>query len=108
MLPTTARNMSNKKRLPEHVISLSKPGFETENEDMKVTVRDELETPRDIPTSHADLAMTTDERAMNRQVSRKMDIAMLPLLSSLYLFNGIDRTNVGNAQTQGQYFTSVT
>ncbi|KAK1574748.1 major facilitator superfamily transporter [Colletotrichum navitas] len=42
-----------------------------------------------------------DEAAMDRRVNRKMDIALLPLLSLLYLFNGLDRGNVGNAQTQG-------
>ncbi|KAF9880545.1 major facilitator superfamily transporter [Colletotrichum karsti] len=41
------------------------------------------------------------EPAMNRRINRKMDIALLPLLSLLYLFNGLDRGNVGNAQTQG-------
>ncbi|TDZ16575.1 putative transporter [Colletotrichum orbiculare MAFF 240422] len=39
--------------------------------------------------------------AMNRRINRKMDLALLPLLSLLYLFNGLDRGNVGNAQTQG-------
>ncbi|KAF2029492.1 major facilitator superfamily transporter [Setomelanomma holmii] len=38
---------------------------------------------------------------MSRRVNRKMDIAMLPFLSLLYLFNGLDRSNVGNAETQG-------
>jgi hypothetical protein len=38
-----------------------------------------------------------------RRLNRKMDIALLPLLSFLYLFNGLDRGNVGNAQTQGMY-----
>ncbi|KAK0629242.1 major facilitator superfamily domain-containing protein [Bombardia bombarda] len=36
-----------------------------------------------------------------RRVNRKLDFALLPLLSLLYLFNGLDRSNVGNAQTQG-------
>lgn len=30
-----------------------------------------------------------------------MDLYLLPLLSLLYLFNGLDRGNIGNAQTQG-------
>lgn len=42
-----------------------------------------------------------NEPAMNRRINRKMDLALLPLLSLLYLFNGLDRGNVGNAQTQG-------
>ncbi|OIW26182.1 MFS general substrate transporter [Coniochaeta ligniaria NRRL 30616] len=45
--------------------------------------------------------MTPEEAALNRRVSRKMDICMLPLLSLLYLFNGLDKSNIGNAQTQG-------
>lgn len=38
----------------------------------------------------------------SRRVNRKIDIALLPLLSTLYLFNGLDRSNVGNAETQGR------
>lgn len=37
----------------------------------------------------------------NKTVNRKLDVALLPLLSLLYLFNGLDRGNVGNAETQG-------
>ncbi|CAM1505746.1 Fc.00g113830.m01.CDS01 [Cosmosporella sp. VM-42] len=37
----------------------------------------------------------------NRAINRKLDFALLPLLSLLYLFNGLDRGNVGNAETQG-------
>ncbi|KAK4168374.1 high-affinity nicotinic acid transporter [Cladorrhinum sp. PSN259] len=35
------------------------------------------------------------------RINRKLDIYLLPLLSLLYLFNGLDRGNIGNAQTQG-------
>ncbi|OLN87016.1 High-affinity nicotinic acid transporter 1 [Colletotrichum chlorophyti] len=48
-----------------------------------------------------DCSRPIDQTTMNRRVNRKMDIALLPLLSLLYLFNGLDRGNVGNAQTQG-------
>ncbi|KAF4974315.1 hypothetical protein FZEAL_8765 [Fusarium zealandicum] len=37
----------------------------------------------------------------SQALNRKLDIALLPLLSLLYLFNGLDRGNVGNAETQG-------
>jgi len=37
-----------------------------------------------------------------RTVNRKLDAGLLPLLSLLYLFNGLDRSNVGNAETQGE------
>lgn len=35
------------------------------------------------------------------RINLKMDLGLLPLLSLLYLSNGLDRGNVGNAQTQG-------
>jgi hypothetical protein len=38
----------------------------------------------------------------SKEVNRKMDIALLPFLSLLYLLNGLDRSNVGNAETQGK------
>ncbi|KAK3937955.1 major facilitator superfamily transporter [Diplogelasinospora grovesii] len=38
---------------------------------------------------------------MSQRINRKLDVGLLPLLSLLYLFNGLDRGNVGNAQTQG-------
>ena len=44
---------------------------------------------------------TEEERALSRAVNRKLDFFVLPFLSLLYLFNGLDRGNVGNAQTQG-------
>ncbi|OIW25359.1 MFS general substrate transporter [Coniochaeta ligniaria NRRL 30616] len=42
-----------------------------------------------------------EPEAKNRRINRKLDLALLPFLSLLYLFNGLDRGNVGNAQTQG-------
>ena len=38
---------------------------------------------------------------LRQRINRKTDAILLPLLSVLYLFNGLDRGNVGNAQTQG-------
>lgn len=52
-----------------------------------------------VPAGH--VTQTPEEDALNRRVNLKMDVAMLPLLSILYLFNGLDRSNVGNAETQG-------
>jgi hypothetical protein len=48
-----------------------------------------------------------DRGARSRRVNRKIDIALLPFLSTLYLFNGLDRSNVGNAETQGEELTST-
>ncbi|KAK4228688.1 high-affinity nicotinic acid transporter [Podospora fimiseda] len=49
-----------------------------------------------LPSDHGDL-----ELCSGCSVNRKIDIHLLPLLSLLYLFNGLDRGNIGNAQTQG-------
>ncbi|KAK4046566.1 hypothetical protein OIO90_006517 [Microbotryomycetes sp. JL221] len=45
------------------------------------------------------LHMTEDELKLHKRVNFKMDVTILPLLSLLYLMNGIDRSNVGNAAT---------
>lgn len=48
-----------------------------------------------------DQHFTAEEVALGHRVNRKMDFIMLPVLSLLYLFNGLDKSNVGNAETQG-------
>ncbi|RHZ67110.1 hypothetical protein CDV55_107553 [Aspergillus turcosus] len=45
---------------------------------------------------------TDEEKHFNRVLNRKLDLVLLPSLSLLYLFNGLDRGNIGNATTQGQ------
>ncbi|KAH6880502.1 major facilitator superfamily domain-containing protein [Thelonectria olida] len=52
-------------------------------------------------TTDAEAASPHHTTIRNQAVNRKLDIALLPLLSLLYLFNGLDRGNVGNAETQG-------
>lgn len=56
-------------------------------------------TGKDVPAGTVEF--TEEEIALNKRVNRKMDFAMLPILSILYLFNGLDKGNVGNAETQG-------
>lgn len=48
-----------------------------------------------------------EEAELSRRVNRKMDFAMLPLLSLVYLFNGLDKGNIGNAETQGMILIAV-
>lgn len=43
----------------------------------------------------------TTKKAWKR-INLKMDLGILPLLSLLYLFNGLDRGNIGSAQTKGR------
>lgn len=52
-------------------------------------------------SSHAATASMDDTKERSRALNQKLDFALLPLLSLLYLFNGLDRGNVGNAETQG-------
>ena len=61
----------------------------------------ELQANLDASNPNGVEILSPEDEAMNRRVKRKMDFAMLPLLSLLYLFNGLDKSNVGNAQTQG-------
>jgi hypothetical protein len=49
------------------------------------------------PSSPA--AFPTQLTIQDKRVNRKMDIFILPILTVLYLFNGMDRGNVGNAAT---------
>ena len=55
------------------------------------------------PTLTDEESPSSEERSMSSRVNRKLDIALLPCLSLLYLFNGLDRSNVGNAETQGMF-----
>ena len=63
-------------------------------------VEERIETKTHAPAGH--VTETPEERAMNRRINLKMDFAMLPLLSMCYLFSGLDRGNIGNAETQGK------
>ncbi|KAI8932479.1 hypothetical protein NX059_010664 [Plenodomus lindquistii] len=58
--------------------------------------RMEIASVRPYNATHIQEHLDTAER-----VNRKMDVALLPFLSLLYLFNGLDRSNIGNAETQG-------
>ncbi|KAF1916577.1 major facilitator superfamily transporter [Ampelomyces quisqualis] len=53
------------------------------------------------PAPSVECAQSQDDKAVSRRLNRKIDVALLPFLSLLYLFNGLDRSNIGNAETQG-------
>lgn len=54
-------------------------------------------TPSSLPAAYS----VEQNKERSRALNQKLDFALLPLLSLLYLFNGLDRGNVGNAETQG-------
>ena len=78
---------------PNHSAAVLQDG--DANDEMKKQLADN----KDLPAGTNDL--TPEEVELNKRVNRKMDMAMLPVLSLLYLFNGLDKGNVGNAETQG-------
>ncbi|KAH7130010.1 major facilitator superfamily domain-containing protein [Dactylonectria estremocensis] len=65
------------------------------------TTDQESQLSRPKTSSPVETAPTHKAEVENRALNRKLDVALLPLLSLLYLFNGLDRGNVGNAETQG-------
>jgi sugar phosphate permease len=91
--------------------------FEDVNE--KVTVTESVSSPLhpDILLSHLskdDRKILDDPEAMSawkddyvpgseqeKRMVRKIDIHMLPILWFMYIFNYIDRTNIGNAKVAG-------
>lgn len=85
----------------------------TSHEEDKTTAEMAAVQKADTPAGY--FPVTPEERMMNRKVNRKIDLFILPFLSLMYLFSGLDRGkslvlrsliegNVGNAQTNG--FTS--
>lgn len=62
-------------------------------------VQTEPQGKENVPAGHVPL--TNEEKMLSRTLNRKLDVWLLPFLSLLYLFNGLDRGNVGNAETQG-------
>lgn len=47
------------------------------------------------------IPLTSEERAHHRALNRKFDFLVLPFCVAVYLFNGLDRSNIGNAATNG-------
>jgi len=61
------------------------------------TVHDELERFK----AGGYVPLTPDEKRQSRALNRKLDLFVLPLCVLIYLLNGLDRSNLGNAQTAG-------
>jgi hypothetical protein len=62
-------------------------------------LKHELQKSDHVPAGH--VPQSAEEKARSRAMNMKLDVYLLPFLSLLYLFNGLDRGNVGNAETQG-------
>ena len=47
------------------------------------------------------IPVTTEEKHQSRALNLKFDLYVLPFCVMIYLLNGLDRSNLGNAQTGG-------
>jgi hypothetical protein len=47
------------------------------------------------------IPQTSEEKKQSRALNRKFDMFLLPVCVMIYLLNGLDRSNLGNAQTGG-------
>jgi hypothetical protein len=73
--------------------------FEAQMDSGDLKMPFDVERKENVPTGY--VGRTAEEKARSRALNRKLDLCLLPVLALLYLFNGLDRGNVGNAQTQG-------
>ncbi len=53
------------------------------------------------PYLHGFVPSTPEERMLNRALNRKLDIFIMGFCALIYIFNGLDRSNIGNAETAG-------
>jgi hypothetical protein len=61
------------------------------------TIQTELERSR----AGGYVPLTNNEKQRSRALNRKFDLFVLPICVLIYLLNGLDRSNLGNAQTAG-------
>ncbi|MCJ1256249.1 hypothetical protein MMC24_004070 [Lignoscripta atroalba] len=66
--------------------------------DASTTGSRDAESARDIQNSHT--VHVIDHHA-ERALCRKFDLRLLPVLACMYLFNALDKGNLGNAKTAG-------
>jgi hypothetical protein len=57
----------------------------------------------ETPAPCYERVQSVDDHGPTQHINRKMDFYLLPFLSLLYLFSGLDRSNIGNAETQGTH-----
>ena len=91
---------NNEKCVPRTHSSFShQEDHELATGDKSTKLQQQLGMDKNVPPVSQD--MTPEEEELSHRINRKMDLAMLPMLSLLYLFNGLDKGNIGNAETQG-------
>ncbi|KAF1958641.1 MFS general substrate transporter [Byssothecium circinans] len=89
--------MSHEKALEAEEIEQTASTTLAVDEKNATHLREELRTSKQggyIPAS-------AEEKKYSRALNRKFDLFILPFCVIIYMFNGLDRSNLGNAQTDG-------
>lgn len=73
---------------------------QVENGSTKASLEEHNAKGDTIITTEAGETFTIDARA-ERALLWKFDLRILPLLTMMYLFNSLDKANLGNAKTAG-------
>ncbi|KAL1618607.1 hypothetical protein SLS54_007042 [Diplodia seriata] len=80
---------------PSSASSDSPPGALTPDED-----DDAYELSDDMPSDlRAGDSLSPDDDELNRRTVRKLDVILLPFLALLFLFNSLDKSNIGSAES---------
>ncbi|KAI0154210.1 major facilitator superfamily transporter [Xylariaceae sp. FL1272] len=79
------------------------PNLVTADEMLHVDEKSASALKRDLETSHQSgfVPQGEEEKRFNRRLNRKLDLMILPLVALGYMFNQLDRSNLGNAQSAG-------
>ncbi|KAL8941882.1 MAG: hypothetical protein Q9216_001992 [Gyalolechia sp. 2 TL-2023] len=60
-----------------------------------------IESDSNIATADDGRTIAVVDRAAERALTRRFDLRILPVLAIMYLFNSLDKSNLGNAKTHG-------
>jgi hypothetical protein len=73
------------------------PSTHDGKEDVNIVVHEDLHKKHSVPLYNAHIDVSgVDER----KLMRKLDLALVPWLSLLYLLSFLDRTSIGNAKVR--------
>ncbi|KAL0765113.1 hypothetical protein CaCOL14_012372 [Colletotrichum acutatum] len=70
------------------------------DEDLKRGSSDDVEAASSLHSAQNGSSVVVDPEG-ERSYVRKLDFYLLPYLSLMYFFNAVDRSNLGNAKTDG-------
>lgn len=75
-------------------------GSDSPREDYDIKIPYTIEDPETQPEISSEPAYVVDHHA-ERALCRQFDFRLLPVLALMYLFNALDKGNLGNAKTNG-------